>query len=125
MRFSNQRARICCGSPGAYFMMMYRAINPSVAMPWGIFHVLERSTLERWFLTSGQNRHVRPTSSKASHQRKITEGRRIEFCRDLETPASTQRHVTALNQISGTRFGSIKKLAALRQKQSQYGKNPS
>jgi len=55
-------------------------------------------------------------------QEKITEGRLIEFCRELEPPALTQRHVTALNQISGTRFGSIKKLAALRQKQSWNGR---
>ena len=86
---------------------------------------LRRSTLEPSFLASGQKtdmyvlRHRKPVIEV---QEKITEGRLsrlIEFCRDLEPPALTQRHVTALNQISG------KKLAAHRQKQSQNGKNPS
>ena len=48
-------------------------------------------------------------------QEKIIEGKLIQFCRDLEPPTLTQKHVSVLNQIGGFGFSSIKKLTAMRQ----------
>jgi hypothetical protein len=67
-------------------MMMYRAMNPSVATRWGIFHVLEAKHFGALVPGVGPKtdmyvlRHRKPVIEV---QEKITEGRLIEFCRDL------------------------------------------
>ena len=112
---------IGCGSPGAYFMMMYRAMNPSVPIRWGIFHVLEAKHFGALVpgVGPGTDMYVlRHRKATIQVQEKMIESKLIRFCRDLEPPTLTQKHVSALNQIGGIDFRGIKKLSTVPQNRS-------